>query len=165
VEDTHPGAGAAPQSCSRLSLSRAREAGLASRRQPEGGDPGVREEPSLDSTREGLGGAIRSLPDFPAVNQRWNRPADGGVSPPVVVVLREVREECAQVIQPSDDWNAPQPFLLQRQHRAFCDRDGAMLAHRAKALLDVPVSQQRREHIAREDAFLVTDDVLGRSMA
>ena len=45
---------------------------------------------------------IRSLPDFPAVNQRWNRPADGRVSPPVVVVLGEVIEELAQVIQPSD---------------------------------------------------------------
>ena len=76
-------------------LSTAREAGLTSRRQPEGGDPGVREEPSLDSTREGLGGAIRSLPDFPAMNQRWNCPADGRVSPPVVVVLREVIEELA----------------------------------------------------------------------
>jgi signal transduction histidine kinase len=38
-----------------LPLLTAREAGLTSRCQPEGSDPGVREEPSLDSTREGLG--------------------------------------------------------------------------------------------------------------
>ena len=68
------------------------------------------------------------------------------------------------MIQPSDDWNAPQPFLLECQNDTFSDGDGAMLAHRAKALLDVPVPQQRPEHLAHEDAFLVTDDMLGRSM-
>jgi len=47
------------------------------------------------------------------------------------------------VIQPSDDWNAPQPFLLERQDRAFGDRDGTMLADRAEALLDAPVLEQR----------------------
>ena len=68
------------------------------------------------------------------------------------------------MIQPLDDWNAPEPFLLQRQNRAFSDGDGAMLAHRSKALLDVPVPHQRREHIAHEDAFLITDDMLGRPL-
>jgi len=40
---------------SKLPLSGVREAGLTSGRQPEGGDLRVWEEPSLDSTREGLG--------------------------------------------------------------------------------------------------------------
>jgi len=38
-----------------VSLSGTREAGLTSRCQPEGGDPRVREEPPVDSTRESLG--------------------------------------------------------------------------------------------------------------
>ena len=40
---------------SRLPLSTAREAGLTSGCQPEGDNPRVREEPSFNGTREGIG--------------------------------------------------------------------------------------------------------------
>lgn len=127
-----------------MSLSGARGAGLTSRCQPESGDSRVGEQPPLDGTRERLGCAVRSLPTLPAVNDRWHGAADGRVSPPVIVVLREVIQELAQVIQPSDNWNAPEPFLLQCQNRALGDRNGTMFADRAETRLGVPVYEWAR---------------------
>jgi len=69
------------------------------------------------------------------------------------------------VIQASDDRNAPQPLLLQGEDCTLGNSNGAVLAHRAEALLHVPLPQQPREDAADEDAFLVGDDVLGRSIA
>jgi len=68
------------------------------------------------------------------------------------------------MIQASDDRNAPEPFLLQRQNRALGDRHGTVLAHRAKAVLDVPVPQQLCEHLTDEDALPITDDVTRRAV-
>ncbi len=147
-----------------LSMSRAREAGLTSRRQPERCDPRLWKEPPVNAPREGFRGAVRSLPLISAVDHRRHGATDSGVSAPVVVVLGEVIEELAQVIQPSDDRHSLQPFLLEGQNDTFSDRDGAVPTHRTKALLDVPVPHQSRKHLTREDAFLVTDEMLGRAM-
>jgi len=68
------------------------------------------------------------------------------------------------VIQPPDHRYAPEPLVLQRSNDALGHRDGAMPAHRAESLLDIPSPEQVAEHLGGEHAFLVGDDVLGRSM-
>lgn len=148
-----------------MSLSGAHEPGLTSRRQPECGDAGIGEEPSLHGAQEGLCRSVRSVPDLPAVNHRWQRATHGRVPAPVVVVLREVSEDLAQVVQASNERNVPEPFLLQCQDRALGDRDGTMLAHRTEPVLDVPVRQQFGERFACEDALLVADQMPGRPVA
>ena len=95
-----------------LSLSGDREAGLTSHRQPECCDPRVGEEPPVNAPNDSPRGAVRSLPSVPAVDHRRHGTTYGRVPPPVVVVLREVVQQLAQVIQPSDDQHAPEPFLL-----------------------------------------------------
>ena len=84
-----------------VSLLAAREVGPSSLRQPEGGDPGVGEQPPIDGSRQGLRRPVRPKPGLTAVADRWQGTADDGVPAPVIAVLREVPEELAQVTHPS----------------------------------------------------------------
>jgi len=68
------------------------------------------------------------------------------MGPALVVVHLEVRQQFAQVIQAPDERHPRQPFPLECPDQPLRDRDGAMLAHRAEALLDISVPQQRPHH-------------------
>ena len=55
------------------------------------------------------------------------------------------QEEFAQVIQTPDERHPRQSFSLECPDQPLCHRDRTMPAHRAEALLDVPVPQELRE--------------------
>jgi len=89
------------------------------------------------------------------MNQRGNRAAQRGMAAILVVVDIEVLQQLAQMIETTDDGDALQPLVLQREDDAFGDRDGTMLADRAEPLLHIPQEEQVTEGIGDEDFLLI----------
>lgn len=119
------------------------------------------ERSSLNEAGDGFRCAIWSLPAGPAVNHRGHSFGTSAVPAPLVVVVREVVQQLAEVIQASDDWDASKPFLLESQNGSFCYRDGPVSTHCSEALSDMPLAQQLAERITEKDTLLIADDMLG----
>ena len=70
----------------------------------------------------------------------------------------------ATALQPPDHRYAPQPLVLQRPDDAFGHGNRPVLSHRTETLLHLPSPEQVTEHLGGEHAFLVANEMLGRSV-
>ncbi len=76
----------------------------------------------------------------------------------------EFHAQGCEVIESSDEWHTPQPFILERLDDAFSHGDGSMLANGSEARFDVPLLQEFGKDTSGKDTGLVRDDVFGWAM-
>ena len=105
------------------------------------------------------------LPSPPLIDRHRRRAAQSPMRPTLAVVLSGVCRQLPQMVRVPDKRDSRQPFVLERPNQPFRHDGGTVPAHRAEAVLDVPVCRQLGECLAGEDTLSITDQVLGGPVA
>jgi len=95
------------------------------------------------------------------MNRRGSRSREREMTAPVVVEFRKALKQLAEMVEISDNGDAPQPLLFEREDHPLRDGNRPMFADGTEAGLDSPFLKQLSKGAAGKDPFLVANHVLG----